>query len=118
MLDLINSIHIFALANAKKELLAQLVEQRPFKAWALGSSPRGITKSLLFKGAFLVNTPKLFDPLVAVLHHFSALILESKKNGQPIIYTDISNYISLKNGLIVSWLVDGSSAKVVVLLKS
>ena len=25
------------------DLLAQLVEQRPFKAWVLGSSPRGIT---------------------------------------------------------------------------
>ncbi|PHR23537.1 MAG: hypothetical protein COA38_17035, partial [Fluviicola sp.] len=24
----------------------QLVEQRPFKAWALGSSPRGVTESL------------------------------------------------------------------------
>ena len=53
MLDLINSIHIFALANAKKDLLAQLVEQRPFKAWALGSSPRGITetqKPSIFRG--------------------------------------------------------------------
>jgi hypothetical protein len=29
-----------------EDLLAQLVEQRPFKAWVLGSSPRGITKSL------------------------------------------------------------------------
>ena len=27
--------------------LAQLVEQRPFKAWALGSSPRSITKGVI-----------------------------------------------------------------------
>ena len=64
MLDLINSIHIFALANAKKDLLAQLVEQRPFKAWALGSSPRGITKSLHLWGLFLVNTQPLPNQLV------------------------------------------------------
>ena len=27
----------------ENDSLAQLVEQRPFKAWVLGSSPRGIT---------------------------------------------------------------------------
>jgi hypothetical protein len=41
-----NLVHIFALANAENDPLAQLVEQRPFKAWALGSSPRGVTESL------------------------------------------------------------------------
>ena len=34
----------FIFAPEKLDLLAQLVEQRPFKAWVLGSSPRGITK--------------------------------------------------------------------------
>ena len=34
--------HCFFLYFAS-DLVAQLVEQRPFKAWVLGSSPSGIT---------------------------------------------------------------------------
>lgn len=30
-----------------KDSVAQLVEQRPFKAWVLGSSPSGITKKIV-----------------------------------------------------------------------
>ena len=30
-------------ATARYDLLAQLVEQRPFKAWVVGSNPTGIT---------------------------------------------------------------------------
>jgi hypothetical protein len=30
-------------ATARYDLVAQLVEQRPFKAWVLGSNPSGIT---------------------------------------------------------------------------
>ena len=30
-------------AHQNLDLLAQLVEQRPFKAWVVGSSPTGIT---------------------------------------------------------------------------
>ena len=41
-LSLIIKTYIFA--ACKKDRLAQLVEQRPFKAWALGSSPRPVTR--------------------------------------------------------------------------
>ena len=34
---------IFKAVTDRRELLAQLVEQRPFKAWVLGSSPRQLT---------------------------------------------------------------------------
>ena len=35
---------------ALNELVAQLVEQRPFKAWVLGSSPSELTISFIIKG--------------------------------------------------------------------
>jgi hypothetical protein len=35
--------------------VAQLVEQRPFKAWVLGSSPSGITENLFFGAGFFMT---------------------------------------------------------------
>ena len=49
------SIFVPRLQKRYSDRLAQLVEQRPFKAWALGSSPRAITKSsVLTDWAFLI----------------------------------------------------------------
>jgi hypothetical protein len=41
---------------ALNELVAQLVEQRPFKAWVQGSSPCGLTKIESFTDSFGVFT--------------------------------------------------------------
>jgi hypothetical protein len=46
---------------AKQDSVAQPVEQYTFNVWVLGSNPSRITKSLLIKGAFLLNSPKYQD---------------------------------------------------------
>ena len=49
---IVNAIIFAAAKQRSKDRLAQLVEQRPFKAWVLGSSPRPITEGSKLFGAF------------------------------------------------------------------
>ena len=65
----------------KADGLAQLVEQRPFKAWVLGSSPRPVTK-LQEIGAFFIplsqkssNLPLLSTSIWLTLDHHDPKML-------------------------------------------
>ena len=48
--------HLYLHSQKRLDSVAQLVEQRPFKAWVLGSSPSRVTKKAFRKteGFFII----------------------------------------------------------------
>ena len=58
----------FANESAEVDSVAQLVEQLTLNQWVEGSSPSGVTKSLLSKGGFFISpTPPTQKKLTPIL---------------------------------------------------